>query len=160
MHIADTLSRATVSRKADDGGDLYDDKVVHGLEATDSLLVHGLDATDALQQLKEATAAEQLLQDLCEKIETGWPQKRRIVNSNLHSYWPMRHKISVQNGIVMVGDKIIIPHSFKKVLLEKLHIAHQGIQGTKAKARKSLYWPGMARDIEMMVEKCAPCQKL
>ncbi|RXN06058.1 Transposon Ty3-I Gag-Pol [Labeo rohita] len=154
MHIADMLSRATVGSEADDSGDLYDEKVVHGLEATDAL------SPQTLQQLKEATVADQVLQDLCEKVETGWPQRRRSVNSNLHSYWPMRHKISVQNGIVMAGDKIIIPHSFRKAILEKLHIAHQGMQRTKAKARKSLYWPGMAQDIEMMVEKCAPCQQL
>ena len=59
----------------------------------------------------------------------------------------------------MVGDKIIIPESFKSVILEnleilELHLAHQGVQHTKAKARKVLYWPGMGRDIETMVEKC------
>lgn len=37
MYIADTLSRATVIKEADDGEDLYDEKVVHGLEATDAL---------------------------------------------------------------------------------------------------------------------------
>ncbi len=53
-----------------------------------------------------------------------------------------------------------MPLSLKKVIIEKLHIAHQDIQRTKAKARKSLYCPGMAQDIEIMVEKCAPCQQL
>ncbi|XP_059415130.1 Fc receptor-like protein 5 [Carassius carassius] len=154
MYIADTLSRATASKEVDEAGDLYDEKVVHGLEATDAL------SPQTLQQLKEATAADQVLQDLCEKVKSGWPQKRRSVNINLHGYWALRHKISIQNDIVMVGDKINIPHTFKKVILEKLHKAHQGVQRTKAKARKSLYWPGMARDIEMMVEKCAPCQQL
>ncbi len=87
MHIADMLSRATVSTEANNGGDLYDEKVVHGLEAMDALSPH------ELQQLKEATAADQVLQDLCENLETGWPQKRRSVNGNLHSYWPMWHKL-------------------------------------------------------------------
>lgn len=31
MHIADALSRATVSREADDGGDLYDEKVARSV---------------------------------------------------------------------------------------------------------------------------------
>jgi len=44
--------------------------------------------------------------------------------------------------------------------LEKLHLAHQGVQRTKAKARKVLDWPGMARDIETMVEKCVQYQQL
>ena len=40
------------------------------------------------------------------------------------------------------------------MILEKLHLAHQGVQHTKATARKVLYWPGMGRDIETMMEKC------
>ncbi|GAA6081771.1 uncharacterized protein K02A2.6-like [Tachysurus ichikawai] len=110
MYIADTLSSANVNREAEEGEDLYDEKVVHGLEATEAL------SPQTLQQLKEATAADKVLQDLCQKVETGWPLKRRSVNNNLHSYWPMRHRISIENGIVMVGDKIIIPQSFKKVI--------------------------------------------
>lgn len=57
----------------------------------------------------------------------------------------MKDNISTENYIVMVGDKIIIPESFRSVILEKLHLAHQGVQRTKAKARKVLYWPGMGR---------------
>lgn len=45
------------------------------------------------------------------------------------------------------------------MILEKLHLAHQGVHRTKAKARKVLYWPGMTRDIEMTVEKCIQCQQ-
>lgn len=86
--------------------------------------------------------------------------KKRSLDRKLHSYWPMRQDISIRDDIVMVGDKIIIPQSFRRVILEKLHLAHQGVQRTKAKARKVLYWPGMARDIETMVEKCVQCQQL
>ena len=45
-----------------------------------------------------------------------------------------------------------------KLCVKKLHLTHQGVQRTKAKARKVLYWPGMAR--ETMVEKCVQCQQL
>lgn len=83
MYIADMLSCATASKEVDEAGDLYDEKVMHGLEATDAL------SPQTLQQLKEATAADQVLQDLCEKVKSGWPQKRRSVNINLHSYWPL-----------------------------------------------------------------------
>ncbi|KAJ3588091.1 hypothetical protein NHX12_011686 [Muraenolepis orangiensis] len=82
----------------------------------------------------------------------GWPVKKHSWDRKLHSYWPMRQDISIRNDIVMVGDKIIIPQSFRRVILEKLHLAHQGVQHTKAKASKVLYWPGMARDIETMLQ--------
>lgn len=155
MYIADTLSRATVRGEGEDVNENpCDEKVVYAMEATDAL------SAETLSQLKEATAADNIIQAVCERHRKGWPEKRRSVDRNLHSYWPMRHNISIQNGIVMVGDKIIIPQNFKKVILERLHLAHQGVQRTKAKARRVLYWPGMARDIEMMVEKCEPCQQL
>lgn len=130
-----------------------DEKVVYTMEATDAL------SEETLKQLKTATAADSVLQAVCEKHLDGWPARRHSLDKSLHSYWPLRHNISIQNDIIMVGDKIIIPQSFRKVILEKLHIAHQGVQRTKAKARKVLYWPGMTRDIEMTVEKCMQCQQ-
>ena len=155
MYIADTLSRATMSR---DGENVEenpcDERVVYALEATDAL------SEETLIQLKEATAADSVLQAVCEKHMTGWPMKKRSLDRKLHSYWPMRQNINIQNDIVMVGDKIVIPQSFRRKILEKLHLAHQGVQRTKAKARKVLYWPGMGKDIETMVEKCAQCQQL
>ena len=73
----------------------------------------------------------------------------------------MRHTISVRDGILMVCDRIVIPQNARQKMLERLHLAHQGIQRTKAQARKVMYWPGMTQDIELMVEKkCAPCQQL
>ncbi|XP_061128337.1 uncharacterized protein K02A2.6-like [Syngnathus typhle] len=131
-----------------------DERVVYALEATDAL------SSETLSQLKSATAADGVLQAVCEKHLKGWPMKKKSLDSKLHSYWPMRDNISIVNDIVMVGDKIIIPECFKRVILEKLHLAHQGVQRTKAKARKVLYWPGMTRDIETMVEKCVQCQQL
>lgn len=59
----------------------------------------------------------------------------------------------------MVRDKIINPQSFRKVILEKLHIAHQSVHRTKAKARKVLCWPGITHDIDMQVEKCVQYQQ-
>lgn len=44
-------------------------------------------------------------------------------------------------------------------MLQKLHISHQGMQRTKAHARKFLYWPGMTKHIEQMVEMCPTCQQ-
>ena len=155
MYIADTLSRATASREGENiNENPCDERVVYGLEATDSL------SEETLSQLKKATAADSVLQAVCVKHKNGWPMKKKSLDRNLHGYWSVKDNISIENDIVMVGDKIIIPQSFRSTILEKLHLAHQGVQRTKAKARKSLYWPGMARDIEAMVEKCMQCQQL
>nr|XP_054591203.1 uncharacterized protein K02A2.6-like [Nothobranchius furzeri] len=155
MHIADTLSRATTNSANDiTDENLCEERVVYALEATDAL------SEETLNQLKMATAADKVLQAVREKHMNGWPTKRRNLDKTLHSYWPMRHDISIHKDIVMCGNKIMIPQNFRNVILEKLHIAHQGVQRTKSKARKVLYWPGMGRDIQNMVEKCSQCQQM
>ena len=37
---------------------------------------------------------------------------------------------------------------------------HQGIEKTRRRARNSVYWAGMNRDIEEMVKRCSECQTL
>ncbi|KAI2646428.1 hypothetical protein H4Q32_028826 [Labeo rohita] len=44
-------------------------------------------------------------------------------------------------------------------MLERFHLAHQGIQWTRAQAQKLMYWPGMIRDLEQMVGTCESCQR-
>uniref|UniRef100_A0A8C7ZN50 Gypsy retrotransposon integrase-like protein 1 n=1 Tax=Oryzias sinensis TaxID=183150 RepID=A0A8C7ZN50_9TELE len=155
MFIADALSRATATSDNDATSENgCDERVVYALEATEAL------SEDTLNRLRTAVATDSELQGVCEKHIHGWPAKRKSLDRALYCYWPMRHNISIHKGIVMVGDKIVIPQNFRQTILEKLHMAHQGIQRTKAKARKVLYWPGMSSDIETMIQKCEQCQQM
>lgn len=73
MHIADTLSRATASREGENiKENPCDERVVYALEATDSL------SEETLNQLKKATAADSVLQAVCEKHKNAGPRKRRV----------------------------------------------------------------------------------
>ena len=116
-----------------------DERVVYALGATDAL------SKETLSQLKRATAADSILQAVCEKHVTGWPTKKKGLDRKLHSYWQVKDNISTENDIVMVGDKIIIPESFRGVILEKLHLAHQGVQRTQKPKRIKSY-TGLAWD--------------
>lgn len=91
MHIADTLSHATPSGDSDKiSENPLDERVVYTLEATDAL------SEEALNRLKQATAADSVLQAVCEKHSRGWPQKRKSLDRKLHSYWPVRHNITLK----------------------------------------------------------------
>lgn len=57
---------------------------------------------------------------------------------------------------MLAGDRIMI---LKQEMLQNLHVAHQGMQRTKALAKKHFYWPGMMRDIKQIVEACSACQQ-
>lgn len=81
MHIADTLSPATVSRDGDNVKEKpCDEKVMYAMEATDAT------RGETLNQLKTATAADSVLQAACEKHLNGWPARRHSLDKSLHSY--------------------------------------------------------------------------
>ncbi|CAI5681987.1 unnamed protein product [Oreochromis niloticus] len=155
MFIADALSRATTTSDSENVSEnTNEERVVYALEATAAL------SEKTLSGLRTAVAADSVLQAVRERHLNGWPARRKSLDRTLHSYWPMRNNISIHNDIIMIGDKIVIPQSFRQVILEKLHFAHQGVQRTKARARRVLYWPGMSHDIETMLEKCQQCQQM
>nr|XP_037273152.1 uncharacterized protein K02A2.6-like [Rhipicephalus microplus] len=52
---------------------------------------------------------------------------------------------------------MVIPHSLRPAVLTLLHEGHQGINRTKALARKSIWWPGISADITSLVTNCEQC---
>ena len=59
----------------------------------------------------------------------------------------------------MKGSKIIVPTQCRSGLLDKLHYSHLGIDKTKLRARHFIYWPGINRDIVIIVKTCETCQE-
>lgn len=153
MLIADALSRAVIAGQHAESDELTDERVVYVIEATDAL------NPKMMKQLKAATLSDSTLQLLQEVHGRGCPKHRKQLDTKLYQYWPIRYSIAVNNGVLMTGDRLIIPSILQPVMLQKLHTAHQGVQRTKAHARKLLYWPGITKDIEQMVEACVTCQK-
>jgi hypothetical protein len=60
----------------------------------------------------------------------------------------------MQNGLVYKGERIVAPIAIHTLLLERIHSLHLGIQECLRRAQESLYWPNMAKYIEMFVSKC------
>ena len=96
---------------------------------------------------------------LRDMINTGWPDTRSDCPAHLLPYWTFREELGVANGVVIKGNRIVVPKSLRNMALEKIHLAHQGIEKCRLRARASVYWVGMNNDIEQMVRKCATCQK-
>ena len=62
------------------------------------------------------------------------------------------------DGLVTKGDCVINPKTLRRDILEKLHVAHQGIEKTRLRARTCVYWSGIKGDIEEMINTCSICQ--
>ena len=74
-------------------------------------------------------------------------------------YWNYRDELNILVGLVLKGMRIIVPTQCRDELLEKLQEGHFGIIRTKLRARDSIYWPGINKDIEILVKTCITCQE-
>ena len=52
-------------------------------------------------------------------------------------------------------ELIIIPCKLRRKMLEYAHIANAGIGASQRWLRDTMFWPGMARDMESFVKDCA-----
>ena len=79
------------------------------------------------------------------------------MSTQILEYWNFRNQLSVINGLVMNGEKIIIPQELRAEILCKIHSAHFGIQLCLRRARDVMFWPRISKDIIEMVSKCSIC---
>ena len=103
------------------------------------------------QQLKTDKVEDQTLQMLISTVLKGWPEIKGSTPVSIHSYWPYQDEISVQDGILYRGSRVIIPQNMRALMLQKVHSSHQGVNACIRRARDVLFWPGLKGEIGNMV---------
>ena len=107
-----------------------------------------------LDQIEKASLADPLLQRVQTCILSGtWPKQ-----PDLRAYSQVRDELSVQNGIILRGTRIVMPCELQKSTLDLAHQGHQGIIKTKQLLRQKVWWPGLDKDVDTMIGQCLPCQ--
>lgn len=113
-----------------------------------------------LTELKQTTNEDQEMTALREQIINGWPEKQRSLPQPLRQYWSYRDELTVEEGgVIMKGQRILIPKQCRKDILTKLHDAHQGIVKCQLRAKSTVFWPKINRDIEELVRSCPICME-
>ncbi|KAL0902232.1 hypothetical protein ABMA27_000152 [Loxostege sticticalis] len=111
-----------------------------------------------LPQLRDETAKDPLLSKVTQYVMTGWP--RRVKDPQLKAYFLCRMDLSVENGCLMRGHKVVIPSSLLEQICNDLHSSHFGIVKMKAEARQRIWFPGIDRYLERLAAECAVCAQL
>ena len=152
MLLADALSREHLD---DTDGSLQDDVEVRVHSFTDALSV----SPSKLQQMAEATAEDQDLQQLRNTISSGWPDSIADVPQVVQPYWTLREELHEAKGILFKGHRIIIPRSMRNEMVAIIHETHMGTKKSKERARAVMYWPQMTRQIKYISSKCPICAR-
>ena len=90
---------------------------------------------------------------LAKIIITGWPDDIKVVPHPLHPYWQHCETLTIEDGLVLHGEALIVPP------LERERILHQLHQITKAQLlmQGCIFWPGINEAIEEFVHQCETC---
>lgn len=103
------------------------------------------------EQLIAETASDKTLAQVIHSLEHQRPIQGR--------YRALEGELTVVDGILFKGTKVVIPHSMRKIILERIHDGHLGINKCKASARELVFWPGINEDIQSLVQRCRVCQQ-
>ena len=88
------------------------------------------------KQISEATSHDPILSTVLEFTLTGWPNV--VHDESLKPFFIRRTELSVEQGCVLWGRRVVIPPKYRSKILEDLHDQHPGMCRMKALARSYL----------------------
>lgn len=124
------------------------------LEAT----IHTIQVSNKqLERVRDATTSDAQLSTLREQVTVGWPESVTTVPKSIRQYWSVKDCISVEDGVLFLGNRLIIPETMQKEYLDRIHSGHLGVTKCQLRAKESVYWSKMLTDIEAHVKSCIFC---
>ena len=137
MNLADTLSRHV------DGDEVHvvrsdfeqEIEVMTKIEDINEMVA----SEDKLVRRKDETSKDEVLQAVKAAIQCGWPERKSNLPAAATPYFPFRNELVVQDGLVLRGDRVVIPSTLRKETIQDLHAAHQEIESTLKRARGTIY---------------------
>ncbi|GFX92973.1 uncharacterized protein K02A2.6 [Trichonephila clavipes] len=152
MFLADTLSRAFPASET-----VRDDPEM--LNIVNTISKHLPMREKRREQFKKETEFDPELQIVVKYIKEGWPKSYKNVDNSVKTYYKIKNNIYIQEELLFSNEKLILPYSLRKDMLQLIHEAHFGIEKCKKRAREIIYWPGMNCDIETLVSLCVIREK-
>lgn len=113
-----------------------------------------------IDRVRNCTNEDATLSLLSQTIQNGWPEHSAKLPPTLLPFFNLRDTLSIEDGIIMKGERIFIPKAMRQEIKEKLHSAHLAYDSMMRRARQTVFWPGMSAEIKMMADACQSCQNL
>ncbi|KAK3911011.1 hypothetical protein KUF71_020715 [Frankliniella fusca] len=151
MYVADQLSRSYLDETEPEDPQMIE--VIHSVTANCPVTKTNLEC------IREATAKDITLSCVIKYVQDGWPAQISKIPVDVRPYWSHKVSLHVENGILLLDSRIVVPLALRSIMLEKLHAGHSGVPKTVSRAQQSLYWPNYRTDIANFVDSCETCNK-
>ena len=108
----------------------------------------------ALDELQQACKTDETLIKVRKCIQTNKWGKSDV----LKPYQQTRNELSIKDSVILKANKIIIPTSLQKRVLNLAHESHQEIVKTKHQLKQKVWWPSIDIDVMNTIKTCHACQ--
>ena len=153
LTTADTLSRAPLK----DVPTKQEETLLADTKVFVEMVMENLPLSDQrLTQIKAELQKDEVAKTIMEYCIHGWPDKS-LLQGEVRKYWQWSGELTVVDGLLMKGTRLVIPSSLRPEILIQLHGGHQGITKCRERAKQSVWWPGLSTQIEQMVQNCGHC---
>ena len=153
--IADALSRAPVF-PADDGEESFED--------IDDNMCLRVAEDPRMQVLFDAAAEDNNYKQVVSALREGKNVQKLPTTHPAQSYANVWTELSLlddmEDTLMAVGDRVVVPHHARAKVLELLHLPHSGLVKTKKAAQQLYYWPGINNSIKQLIGSCSECQAM
>lgn len=101
------------------------------------------------------TRRDVVLARIHDSIVKGW--STRVEGDK--PYYERRNELTVHQGCILWGMRVVVPNKLQSRVLEELHDGHLGMVKMKALARSYVWWPNINGHLEELAKGCSGCQQ-
>lgn len=107
--------------------------------------------------IQKAMATDTILSEAVERLKNGW--RRADASSDLSSIYLKRNDLTLVEGVILWGRRVVVPEKLRSKVLDILHETHAGTVRMKALARSYVWWPGLDHQLEELTRNCPVCRE-
>ena len=104
------------------------------------------------------TDRDPILAQVRSYVLKGWNDNCEL-DEDFKPYVNRKNELSVLQGCILWGNRIVVPPQGRESVTEELHDTHPGIVKMKNLARCYVWWPNIDKDLERKVNSCKKCQE-
>ena len=158
---ADALSRHPCS-KADSEDELDEEVHIASVQIKEVNVLYAQDQDildERLRELKNFCNEDVDYKNVTNMVVKGFPKNTSDLSDNLRPYVNVQDELYLDSdNFLCYRNAFVVPAGLRQTYLKRLLAMHQAAPKMIARARQSLWWPYMKRDITNFAKTCETCE--